>query len=289
MIAMPVDQNMHAWACAQCGAGSSHSTGTTSFTCSVCSGTTEFRACPRCSRGLSVSPTVLALKKAGLQCVACGEEASRKKFRLTGIESVGPPEGFVAAYDALGLAYDECSGYEGRRSIHGTLIGSSGLHVIAGGPGGVSLYFEKQVLVACIGTMANAGCIPIADLTAVTVGSRQDFIGRKPGHEQQTTVSNMLSATAATALRYREPTVTETIVTVVWDDGGIVLLNQTVPSTVATERFGPVLDRAFRARSNTGESIVDQIARLAMFQDSGMLSQDEFDSAASKALRRDTT
>ena len=78
-------------------------------------------------------------------------------------------------------------------------------------------------------------------------------------------------------------------VAVTWDDGGIVVLNQMLPSPVAVERFKPVLDRAFKARGNTQESIVDQIALLAMFQDSGLLSQDEFDSAAARALHKDRT
>lgn len=276
-----------AWACAGCGAGSLHRSGTSSFQCQVCKGTTEFRACPRCGEGLSVSPTVRAIKKAELQCSACGAEASRKKFRSIGIERVHIPAGFVGAYADMGLSYQECSAFSGRRSIHGMLVGSSGLNVGAGGSGGVSLYFEKNVLVACIGTMANAGCIPMDDLTEVTVGSRADFVGRDADSIDRSTVSGMLASSAVVALRYRAPQATETIVTVVWDDGGIVLLNQTVPSAVAVERFAPVLERAFRARGTASESIVDQMARLALFHDAGMMSQDEFDSATAHTLGHD--
>ena len=284
---MGTEDGTHPWACVACGAGSMQRAGSRSFRCQVCAGTTEFRACPRCGHGLSVSPTLMALKKAELHCSACGDEAPRKKFKSVGIERVPQPEGFAGAYSTMGLSYTECSGYPGRRAIHGTLVGSIGLNATADGGGGVSLYFEKQVLVACIGTMANAGCIPISDLTEVTVGSRADFADRDGSHGAQSSISQQLSSTASVALRYREPTPTETIVTVSWDDGGIVLLNQTVPSTVAVDRFRTVLDRAFKARGTTSESIVDQIALLAMFQDSGMMSQDEFDSAATRALHRD--
>lgn len=274
----------HPWACTGCGAGSQHRAGTSSFKCRVCAGTTEFRACPSCGHGLSVSPTLMAVKKAELHCSACGEDAPRKKFKSTGIERVAQPESFSAAYSALGLSFADCAGYSGRRAIHGMLVGAVGLSAGSDG-GGVSLYFEKNVLVACIGSMANAGCIPIADLTEITVGGRADFAGREPADRPDSVaVSQLLASTTTTALRYREPTPTETLVTVVWDDGGIVVLNQTIPSNTALQRFQPVLDRAFKARSNTSESIVDQIALFAMFEQGGMMSKDEADAATAKAL-----
>ena len=55
---------------------------------------------------------------------------------------------------------------------------------------------------------------------------------------------------------------------------------------IAVERFQTVLDRAFKARGTSSESIVDQIALLAMFQEGGMMTQTEVDSAAAKALGR---
>lgn len=283
---MGTEASTYSWACVGCGAGSLHHGGTKSFRCEVCSGTTEFRACPRCGHGLSVSPTLLALRKAELHCSNCDAEAPRKKFKSTGIERVAQPDGFASAYGALGLSFADCAAYSGRRAIHGMLVGAVGLTAGSDG-GGVSLYFEKNVLVACIGSMSNAGCIPIADLTEVTVGSRADFADRKTERSDATNVSSVLASTATTALRYREPTPTETLVTVVWDDGGIVVLNQTIPSETALQRFQPVLDRAFKAKGNSSESIVDQIALLAMFQEGGMMSQSEFDEAAGKALHRD--
>ena len=234
-----------------------------------------------------MSPTLIRIKKAELHCASCGLEAPRRKFRSTGIENVSHPAGFASAYTTMGLSYADCASYPDRRSIHGSLIGAVGLTAGSDG-GGVSLYFEKNVLVACIGTMANAGCIPIADLTEVSVRSRSDF-SEDVTSSEHSEIARSLTATAVTALRYREPTSTETLVTVTWDDGGIVVLNQMLPSPVAVERFKPVLDRAFKARGNTQESIVDQIALLAMFQDSGLLSQDEFDSAAARALHKDRT
>lgn len=228
---------------------------------------------------------MMALKKAQLHCAACGAEAPRKKFRSVGIERVPQPDGFANAYARLGLSYADCAGYAGRRAIHGMLVGAIGLDTATGG-GGVSLHFERNVLVACIGTMANAGCIPIADLTEVSVGSRADFVGRDTAEIDRSSVSGVLSASAITALRYREPSPTETIVTVTWDDGGIVVLNQTVPSEQAIAAFQPVVERAFKARSNSGSSIVDQIALLAMFQESGMMTQAEVESAAAKALHK---
>jgi len=256
----------HAWACAGCGTGSTHRAGTSVIRCGVCNGTTEFRACPRCGHGIAVSPTLLAVKKAELRCSACGAEAPRKKFKATGIERVPQPEGFANAYAQMGLSYAGCAGFPGRRSIHGMLVGAVGVTTSAEG-GGVSLYFEKNVLVACIGTMANAGCIPIADLTEVTVGSRADFVNRDADTIDRTSVTGLLSSTARAALMHREPTPTETLVTVVWDDGGIVLLNQTVPAAVAVERFQSVLERAYRAHgTDSSESVMDQIIRQALMQ-----------------------
>lgn len=283
---MKQDTAIYPWACGGCGAGSAQRAGTSAIKCGVCEANTEFRACPRCGHGVSMSPTLLAVKKVELRCSSCGEEAPRKKFRSTGIERVPQPEGFSSAYHHLGLSYADCAAYPGRRAIHGMLVGSVGLTSGSGG-GGVSLYFEKKVLVACIGTMTNAGCIPIADLTEVTVGSRADFVDQETEQLDRTSVSGMLTSSAIVALRYKEPSPTETIVTVMWDDGGIVLLNQTVPSAVALERFRPVLERAFRARGTTTESIVDQMARLALFHDAGLMSQNEFDSATAKTLGHD--
>lgn len=283
---MEAEPATYPWACAGCGAGSLHRSGSDAFKCAVCNGTTEFRACPRCGHGVAVSPTLLSLKKAELHCARCDTEAARKRFKSTGIEHVAQPEGFSAAYGALGLSYAECAGFSGRRAIHGMLVGAVGLTAGSGG-GGVSLYFEKNVLVACIGSMNNAGCIPIADLTELNVGNRADFANRQTDRPDGASVSAVLSSNTAAALRYREPTPTETLVTVVWDDGGIVILNQTISPETALHRFQPVLDRAFKARGNSSESIVDQLALLAMFQNSGMMSEKDFDEAAGRALHRD--
>lgn len=283
---MRAEPATYSWACAGCGAGSLHRAGSSSYKCTVCNGTTEFRACPGCGHAVAVSPTLLSLRKAELHCTSCGTEAPRKRFRSTGIEHVDQPWGFANAYSALGLSYADCAGYSDRRAIHGMLVGAVGLTAGTNG-GGVSLYFEKSLLVACIGSMSNAGCIPIADLTEVTVGSRADFANRQSDRPDGMNVSATLSSTTATALRYREPTPTETLVTVVWDDGGIVILNQTISPETALHRFQPVLDRAFKARGNSSESIVDQLALLAMFQNSGMMSEKDFDEAAGRALHRD--
>lgn len=270
---MAEESAFRAWACGDCGAGSAQALGTDKIRCEVCTGVTEFRRCPKCHHGLAVSPQVRSIRKATLRCSDCGEEGHRKKFPSTGIEDVPLPSGFVDAYQALGLSYETCAGFTGRRAIHGALVGGQGVKTADfGGPTGVSLYFEPTVLVACIGTMANAGCIPMADLTSLTLQSRAEFLASV---ESASSTHGSLAASVASSLSMRPPSATETVCNITWDDGAIVVLNQTLDPSVANERFEPVLHRAYRARSDARGSMLDQVAMFAVMQEAGMLSEQD--------------
>lgn len=268
------------WACAECGTGALHPPGTTAITCTICSGVTEFRRCPKCSTGLSVSPRIRSMRRASLRCANCGEEGHRKHFPSVGIEHVPLPQGFVDAYANLGMSFAECAGYSGRRSLHGGLIGSAGVGSVGiGSSNGVSLYFEAMTLVACVGTMSNAGCIPLADLTSLSLVSRADFLASAGADPQ-----GSLAASVAGSLATREPKKTETICDITWDDGGIVVLNQTMGPAEANKRFDVVLHRAYRAHSDAKDSMLDQFARLVLMNDTGMISHEEYQAESSRTF-----
>lgn len=162
--------------------------------------------------------------------------------------------------------------------------------------------FDQAAVTLTIADLANTHRIAYEDIRtlqfggrgALTVTSRGGWVGG--GFGLTGAIEGALMATALNTLSTKQTTTIESLITMEWRGGGVVLLNQTDTPQQIADRMAPVVERISEHRAECGSDekleasgasgdLAGQLAHLADLYRGGLLTEEEFSAAKAKLLR----
>ena len=214
-----------------------------------------------------------------------------------------------AYYDKNGVNPDQALAFPGRVIVNGAILGTEGLSGLASG--GCTIEFGDDLIFVMVGTRDNTIKVPFQSVKnlnvsgrgAITTTTRQGggFFGGGIG-SVSSMGEGMLMAHALNALSTKTVSTTtkESILTLQWESGGIVILNTNFVPLELTRQIQHVLDRlavidssrpetapvapVSVAEGHTTVNLTEQLGQLAELHQSGVLTNEEFAAAKSKLL-----
>ena len=279
------------------------------LTCVQCGQSHNYHRCPNCARTMHVSERILNLPK--WKCLGCGYQGKQSKFPL----AAAVPKDLTALrayYMQNGADPDQAITFQGRAIVVGAILSTEGLSGLTSG--GSTLEFGDDVIFAMIGTWENTIRVPFTSVRILNFSGRGavtttmtkggGFFGGGIGG-LSSMGEGMLMAQALNALTTKTVSTTtiETIVTLQWDSGGVVLLNQQFVPSELNDQFRHVFERLAvvdRTASDTQSTLqadvttsaldvgafelTGQLEKLAELHFSGVLTDEEFAMAKTKLL-----
>ena len=278
----------------------------TRLTCSQCGLYSEYHQCPNCKRITIITQQLRALPK--WACRQCKFQGRSTKFHLIKAP-LKDVSGLRDYYVKYGVDPDQALAFPGRVIVNGAILGVEGLSGLASG--GCTMEFGDDLILVMVGTRDNTIKVPfqsvrnlnISGRGAITTTKRQGggFFGGGIG-SVSSMGEGMLMSHALNALSTKTVSTTtkESIVTLQWESGGIVIRNTNFVPLELTRQIQHVLDRlaviessrpetvavvpASVAEGNVTLNLTEQLGKLAELHQSGVLTDEEFAAAKSKLL-----
>jgi hypothetical protein len=213
------------------------------------------------------------------------EEHNRAKEELL---KTGQVNAWQPLYEPLGFLAEDMLAFEERRVLRGTVLSTSGLTGLV--VGSISMAFDQDSLNFAIQDATNAKSIPYREITTFNFSGRGKFQTSEVV-ASQSPLPFPFSDFGTT----RTQTHTETILTVEWLTGGLVMTTDTgTPDQIASD-FKPILklieaenrDWLISRGSPSDESrpdLVSQIERLSVLHENGSITDEEFSNAKLRIL-----
>lgn len=285
-------------ACAACGAGGVYRLETTDRHCAQCGSVSLYRRCLRCKKILIIGPNLVNVPR--WKCLGCGKEAASYRWPPVAMgELTAAKQDYVDLYREMGVPLHDALSDPDRRKVDGALLQADGISGIA--TGGVTVFFDREVATLMIGTMANRRSIRYSDLSILQFAGRGAFTTQSGGgwvgggFGLQGAFEGALLAGVMNKLSTVTRTHIETIVTLGWETGTVVLLNSLYAPEQMASFLQPVVRRIEAANVARGKPTValakpstpdlaEKLQQLASLHASGALTDAEFSAAKARLL-----
>jgi hypothetical protein len=281
-------------ACPKCEALSDTPKDESQFSCTQCGGEWTIRECPRCAKYMLIPPELLkGPHPARFKCRSCSKVAVRRKFRAGRLGETDVSTGALADfYASFGLSILDVAEYPGRRCACGVILSSEGLSGLL--QGACSIYFDETAVHMAVGSFSNGFEVPLSEVTSLIFSGRGQFATKTGGRiigggfGLQGAAEGILVARALNALSATTVSRIESVVTLQWLDGGIVLQNNCLTPQELASQFTVVTEairsnEAGEQQSSRGD-LPQQIHALAQLHGSGALTDAEFSAAKARLL-----
>lgn len=297
-LAMPDGQ---AYSCLACGAGGVQSLDQSDVCCAQCGGTTSLRRCLRCSRLLIMGPSITVPTVPRWKCLTCGKEAARWRWPLATIGDLSEVNADLASlYRTIGVSLRDAESDPERRRLDGQILEFEGFSGIASG--GATVRFDRDQAIVSVGTIKNYRLVSYSEMIALQFAGRGAFTTQTGGgwagggFGMSGALEGALLAGVLNKLTTVSRSHVETIVTLYWQSGRLVLLNTKYTPQQMASFLTPVVRRiensadcgTAKHRRVSGESddnsLVGKIRELVALRDAGMLNSDEFAAAKARLL-----
>lgn len=275
------------------------------YECMQCGEYYEFHIClNRDYCGRTFVATGANVNAPKIRCPYCKQSGKQSSFPLTEVIPV-ELDVLYSFYKLNGLDPDHAIKYPERTVVEGTIVSTEGLSGLAAGE--ALIEFNDGVVLVMLGTRENVRIVPFSDVKSLRFSGPGSvtkaftkgggFFGGGFGNVSSMG-EGMLLAEALNKLSTKTTSVTtiETLVSLEWNGGGVVVRNSKLAPRDLSEQFRCVLDRLDSMKADKVPSpstsiksvpeldLAGQISRLEELRREGVLTDEEFKTAKSRVL-----
>ncbi len=296
--------------CTDCGTLNVVPVGNSEFQCYVCSHYTLSAECKFCRHANFFSHVELmvndsrrpgqSVDKQQIKCRHCGKSQRVGSMKNTPFAGSFVPKRSKNIYDKFGLSTDDVFAFQGRRSINGTYMFTSGASGLTSGP--QTMIFDADAIRFTAGpnvweqiTYEDLQTIDIRGRGVTVTTSNLGLTGF--GFGVKGAVEGIFWASVLNNASTVKKASVESIVGVEWQSGSLALLNRRLAPPELAEVLRVSMENIRKSSHSSAVAVLDtatspsavedisvSLARLAKLRDAGDLTTEEFELAKRRLL-----
>ena len=234
--------------CVVCGAGGTFPLDASHKDCGQCGSKTLIKLCPHCLRPNIMSPHLIKDGVSKWKCGTCQRESRRSQWNDGPLADTAKlNRELLAIYSNVGLNVVAALSDPKRRRLDGKILEVEGVSGLS--TGGATIFFENDVAIILIGNLSNPIYINYSDLGQLQFGGRGTVTQQQGGgyvgggFGLKGALKGVVMAEALNALSTTTVTTIESIISITWSNGRLVILNTVYTPNQLAGFLAPVLNR----------------------------------------------